>query len=135
MAVQTIVADCSPLIALSAIRRLSLLRAISDKVLVPPAVYREAVTDGQGWTHARDLQEALAEAAWRCLHPRSSTRRGRVAAGRHGVEFFGILGVLARVKGLKLIAEAKPLIEAMEKAGYRFHSVLKKNFLERLGEV
>jgi len=43
-----VVADSSPLIHLSQIGRLNLLREFFDELLIPPAVYREVVLEGQG---------------------------------------------------------------------------------------
>lgn len=52
------VADSSTLIGLAAIGRLSLLREFHGKVLVPPAVWREVVTEGQGKPGAAEVEQA-----------------------------------------------------------------------------
>lgn len=43
-----VVSDASPLVALSAVGKLDLLPTLYGEVVVPPAVYREAVTDAVG---------------------------------------------------------------------------------------
>lgn len=54
----TVVSNSSPLIALSALSCLGLLKEIFSEVLIPEAVYREVVLQGQGKPGARDVQEA-----------------------------------------------------------------------------
>lgn len=56
-----LVSDTSPVISFSAVRMLDLLPAIWGEVWIPPAVFREVVTDGEGWTNALDLQTAIKE--------------------------------------------------------------------------
>lgn len=58
------VTNTSPLIALSAIKRLDLLREIFPETLVPDAVFRETVTDGVGWHEANQLQQELVAGNW-----------------------------------------------------------------------
>jgi len=62
--VPSCVANTSPLIALSSIKRLDLLRAAFPEVLVPDAVYGEVVSHGEGWIEARQLQGELAGGTW-----------------------------------------------------------------------
>lgn len=64
MTVTICAADTSPLIAFSSIRRLDILRSVFPKVMLPPAVVREVVDQGQGWTEARDLQTELSANTW-----------------------------------------------------------------------
>jgi len=62
-------ANTSPLIALSSIGRLDLLRAAFPQVFVPDAVYGEVVTHGEGWIEARQLQSELAGGEWMVRTP------------------------------------------------------------------
>ena len=55
-----VVANATPLIALSMIQRLDLLRQLFDQVIVPEAVYQEVVIKGAG----RPGADALAQADW-----------------------------------------------------------------------
>ena len=52
------VADASALIALSALSCLPLLKVFFSELLIPEAVYREVVLEGQGKPGAREVQEA-----------------------------------------------------------------------------
>jgi predicted nucleic acid-binding protein len=53
-----VVANATPLIALSLINRLDLLHQLFDEVLVPPAVYEEVAIRGAGRPGASDLASA-----------------------------------------------------------------------------
>ncbi len=55
-----VVVDSTPLIALSFIGRLYLLKALFDEVLVPASVYQEVVAQGRG----RPGEEEVRQAAW-----------------------------------------------------------------------
>jgi len=54
-----IVIDTSALVALPAIARIDLLRETAGEVFVPDPVYREIVTQGEGWGNAREARERL----------------------------------------------------------------------------
>ena len=79
-----IAADTSFLIAFSAIQRMDLLRAAVGEVWIPPAVYEELVTDGEGWMNARQAQSEVHGGEWlrrwtvpfACL-PSSSAKLGK----------------------------------------------------------
>ena len=53
-----VVSDSSPLIALASIGRLDLLERYCGHVLIPPAVFREIVTEGGGRAGAEDVRRA-----------------------------------------------------------------------------
>lgn len=55
---RTVVSNSSPLIHLSQIGRLSLLREFFGELLIPPAVYREVVVEGRGRPGSREVREA-----------------------------------------------------------------------------
>jgi uncharacterized protein len=57
------ISNSSPLIHLAGIGRLDLLREWYQQVLIPPAVWREVVEEGQGRPGAREVDEA-AKQAW-----------------------------------------------------------------------
>lgn len=59
----SVISDSSPLISLSGINRLELLRDLFGKVIIPPAVWREVVTDGPNRTGDLALRKAQA-AGW-----------------------------------------------------------------------
>ena len=60
----TAVADTSVLVAFSGVHRLNLVRQRYAEIVVPPAVFDEIVTNGEGWTEAADAQAALREGNW-----------------------------------------------------------------------
>jgi predicted nucleic acid-binding protein len=53
------VSDSSPLIFLSALRDLDLLRQIVGEIFIPRAVYREVVVDGHGKPRAEEVERAM----------------------------------------------------------------------------
>ena len=53
-----VVADSTPLIALARVGRLELLRDVFGRVIVPDAVWRETVQDGQGQSGASEISAA-----------------------------------------------------------------------------
>lgn len=57
------VADSSTLISLATIGRLSFLQEFHGMILIPPAVWREVVVEGQGRPGAKDVEEAE-QAGW-----------------------------------------------------------------------
>ena len=54
----TVVADSTPLISLSSIGRLDLLKSLYGRILIPPAVHREVVNQGQGRWGAAEVTAA-----------------------------------------------------------------------------
>ena len=71
------VADTSPLVALSSIQRLDLLRVVFDEVRIVPAVFAEIVTEGVGWWQAKQLQDDIRDGKWmhRCAAISSALER------------------------------------------------------------
>jgi predicted nucleic acid-binding protein len=64
--------DSSALIHLAAIARLGLLREFYDMVIVPPAVWREVVEQGEQRTGVKEVRQAAAE-GWLQIKPPAST--------------------------------------------------------------
>jgi predicted nucleic acid-binding protein len=58
-----VVSNTSPLIALSAIKRLDLLYRIFPSVIIPQGVWNEIVSDGTPWSSATAIREALSKQA------------------------------------------------------------------------
>ncbi len=56
------ISNSSPLIHLAGIDRLNLLREWYSEVLIPPAVWREVVEEGEGRSGAREVGEAASQA-------------------------------------------------------------------------
>jgi len=64
-----VVADTSPLVALSAAGRLDLLPAIWPAVVVPPAVHSELTIRPGEWVAARSIRQSLGREPWLTLSP------------------------------------------------------------------
>ena len=58
-----VVSDSSPLIHLAVLGRVALLHEFYGQVLVPPAVWREVVEEGQGRAGVREVEDA-ARSGW-----------------------------------------------------------------------
>lgn len=154
-----IVSDTSPINNLAAINQLHLLHQLYETVLIPESVYREltdptfpvaGTTEVQtlDWIQTRAVSdrtvvEALsseldigeAEAIALALEIQADQvlideRRGRLVAARLNLRYTGILGILVEAKSQGLIAEVKPLLDALiNQAGFwvaepLYHSVL-----------
>ena len=56
-----IVSNSSPLIYLSKIGRLNLLKSVYTEILIPKGVYKETVTDAIGKPGVSEIQKAISE--------------------------------------------------------------------------
>jgi predicted nucleic acid-binding protein len=159
-----VVSDTSPINNLAAIDQLHLLQRLYGMVLIPEAVYRE-LTDSNypvagatevqtfDWIQTRTvsdrtLVEALgdeldigeAEAIALAIELQADQvlideRRGRLVASRLNLRCTGILGILVEAKSQELIAEVKPLLDALiNEAGFWIAEPLYKNVLRLVDE-
>lgn len=160
-----IVSDTSPINNLAAINHLHLLHQLYGKVLIPEAVYRE-LTDPNfpvagaievqtfDWIQTlavrdRTLVEALsneldigeAEAIALAVESQADQvlideRRGRLVAKRFNLQYTGILGILVEAKSQGLIAEVKPLLDALvNEAGFWVTEPLRNSVLQLVNEI
>lgn len=160
-----IVSDTSPINNLAAINHLHLLHQLYETVLIPEAVYREltdpnfpvaGATEVQtfDWIQTcavrdRTLVEALsseldigeAEAIALAVEIQADQvlideRRGRLIATRLNLRYVGILGILVEAKSQGLIAEVKPLLNALVyEAGFWVAESLYNSILQLVNEV
>lgn len=160
-----IVSDTSPINNLAAINHLHLLHQLYGTVLIPGAVYREltdpnfpvaGTTEVQtfDWIQTcavrdRTLVEALsseldigeAEAIALAVEIQADQvlideRRGRLIATRLNLRYVGILGILVEAKSQGLIAEVKPLLNALvNEAGFWVAESLYNSILQLVNEV
>lgn len=124
-----VVADASPLIAMAAVGRLELLRALFGSVLIPPAVRREISESGSGRPGAEAVAIALArevDAAFLLI----DERRGRRRAQGLGIRVLGVLGVLKTAKAQGLVGELRPVVQALLDAGLYLGDALIADALE-----
>lgn len=160
-----VVSDTSPINNLAAINQLYLLHQLYRTVLIPKAVYREltdpnfpiaGATEVQtlDWIQTRavsdrTLVEALsneldigeAEAIALAVEIQAEQvlideRRGRLVATRLNLRYTGILGILVEAKSQGLIAEVKPLLDALvNDAGFWVAEALYNSVLQLVNEI
>ncbi len=159
-----VVSNSSPLVSLSAIGRLELLRNLYGMITIPRAVHREVVLQGSGrpgaaevhsfeWIICCDvrtpnivtaLQSKLdhgeAEAIALALELQSDLllmdeRLGRMEAARFSLRFIGTLGVLIEAKARGHLQEVKPALDELSiNAGFRMSEELRIRVLKQAGE-
>lgn len=160
-----IVSDTSPLNNLASINQLHLLHQLYGTVAIPEAVYREltdpdfpvaGATEVQtfDWIQTRAVNdrtfvEALsneldigeAEAIALAVEIQADQvlideRRGRLVTSRLNLRYVGILGILVEAKSQGLIAEVKPLLDALvNEAGFWIAEPLYNSVLQMVGEI
>ncbi len=136
-----VVSNTTPIIALSVVRCLNVLRALYTEVLIPPAVHAEIMTGGleragvtelqlATWIRMKPLQDARradllvdldrgeAEAIALTLELDADLllvdeRLARRHAQRLGLTITGTLGILLKAKERGLVAELRPLIQQL----------------------
>jgi len=99
-----VVADTSPLVALSAAGRLDLLPAMWPSVVVPPAVHSELTIRPGEWVAARGIRQAFGRETWLTLAPvvdvRALSRPASAKLGRGEIEVIALaksMGVQALI--------------------------------------
>jgi len=153
-----VVTNTTPIIALSLIGKLDLMRNLYGTVFAPPAVYDEVLAGGIGrvgvveLTHASWLQRRLlrdpsradlladldsgeAEAIALAQELQADLlildeRLGRRYAQHLGLTITGTLGILVKAKQRGLISEVRPYIEQLRHGGIRIGDVLFARALE-----
>lgn len=158
-----VVTNTTPLIALDLIGKLHLLHDLYDEVLMPPAVYAEALAGGEKRVGAIG---GLQSTPWLRVHPLSDPRRanllvdldrgeaeaialaqeldadlliiderlGRLHARRLGIAITGTIGVLLKAKVLGYVYEVRPLLEQLHKGGIYLSDELVRRALDLAGE-
>ncbi|NCJ05016.1 DUF3368 domain-containing protein [Synechococcales cyanobacterium C] len=160
-----VVSDTSPINNLAAINHLHLLYQLYETVLIPESVYQE-LTDPNfpvagaievktfEWIQTRAvsdrmLVEALsneldigeAEAIALAVEIQADQvlideRRGRLVATKLNPRYTGILGILVEAKSQDLIAEVKPLLNALiNEAGFWVAEPLRSSVLRLVNEI
>ena len=160
---QLVIADTGPLIALAVSGQLQLLQQLFEQTLIPEAVLSELCINSSrpgavalasaldtGWlkTVATDLPakrllhtldqgeaEAITLAARDNLPLLIDEARGRIAARKEGIQFFGTGTLLIQAKRQKLIPAVKPTLDLMKHSGYRISAPLRQEILKRAGET
>jgi uncharacterized protein len=159
-----VISDASPLIALAAIKKLDLLRALYSELVIPAAVYDEITAVRPTDPGANDVREAewiqvrsvknraLVEALTLELDAGEAEaialaveldadlllmdeRRGRIAATRLGCRVVGVLGLVIEAKAAGILPAVRPVVDALTTdAGFRISQALLEKVLASAGE-
>jgi predicted nucleic acid-binding protein len=160
-----VISDSSPVISLSAVGRLDMLRLLYGQAIIPKAVWQEITAAGKGksgssevlhsdWIEVRTVSNrALAEALETNLDPGEAEaialsvethpelllideRKGRAVAKRMKLNIVGILGILVEARHKGIISELRPLLDALiTDAGFRVSRKLYEKVLDTVGET
>jgi uncharacterized protein len=157
-----VVSDASPLISLTAIGQLELLRELYEEVRIPAAVEREiagppdrpSIAVEAPWIVSAAVRDQIlvralggtldrgeAEAITLAVESKADLllmdeRRGRQAAKRVGLSVVGVLGVLLEAKAKGLVPEVRPLMDALlNQGGFRIGQALRDEVLRAAGEA
>lgn len=159
-----VVADAGPLIHLSAIGQLDLIRRLFGEVLVPPSVFHEVVVVGQGLPGSIEVESA----AWITVAAPSAAgvvdallagglergeseaialavertadrllideRQGRLTAEGMGIAVIGSVGILIAAKGRGEIVAVAPLLRALQMSGLWISDALVARVLAAVDE-
>jgi uncharacterized protein len=153
-----VVSDTSPILNLSAVGQLKLLKQLYREVVIPPAVATELRANGveyrgEKWlavmtpasrelvdqlSHRLDPGEAEAIAVAVELHANRiliDERRARRVAAEFNLQAVGLLGVLVEAKQKGYLQECKSVLDEMiQVAGFWIGDRLYERFLEEIGE-
>ena len=153
-----VVSDTSPVLNLSVIRKLDLLRDLYGTIVIPPMVAQELIHNGFNpetieWMVIKAPQDRGAvQALYEMLDPGESEaivlaqelhadlllideRRGwKIASGKL-ISSAGLLGVLAEAKKKGHIEMCRPILDEMaQQAGFWVGRELRAKYLAALGE-
>ena len=159
-----VVSNSSPLVNLSRIGRLSILKHLYGTIFIPGAVFYEVATKGSGMPGSSDVVSAdwivvrrIIDETQLCilnydLDPGESEsivlsiqeaadllimdeRMGREKARHLGLAYTGTVGVLVEAKAKGLIDQVLPVIEELRlKAGFRLSESLVDHVGKSIGE-
>ena len=157
-------ADAGPLIALSRIAALELLRGVFGQIFVTPEVHAEILPDTE--FRGRDLIKAAFDAGWLVERPSVAThwqplnpsldagersviaaalqssaslliiddRAGRAEAKSQRLAIIGTAAVIGLAKVQGLIPAARPVLEKLQPAGYFIHPRIIETVWKDVGE-
>lgn len=159
---QTVVVNATPVIGLALINRLDLLQHLYGEVLVPPSVRAEVLAGGPASPGFVELQRAEWILVTELQDPRRADllsdldrgeaevialaqelnatlvivdeRLARRHARRLGLKLTGTLGVLLKAKERGLVTAVKPLIDQLQRGGFRLADFVITEALQLAGE-
>ena len=158
---QLIVSDTGPLVALSRARRLSLLEALFETVIIPRVVLDELKID-EYRPGIEDLSLAIAKNSWLKAEEQGELtpfggldagecaaivlaerhhcpllvdeRKGRAVARKRGIDIIGTGRVLLKAKDCQLIPSVSTVLRELRKQGYRLSDRLCQRLAEHANE-
>ena len=162
--VKPVVSDSGPLIALAAIGRLDLLRALFGQIVIPQAFYEEVVIRGQGdpgsvevraaaWIEVRQTKDHLAvnllrevldagESEAIVLAQELSARYVLLddALARRKTRFIGLpltgtLGLVLMAREAGLVPVVKPVLDELRQTEFRMSEQVYLEVLTKAGEA
>jgi predicted nucleic acid-binding protein len=152
------IVNASPLIFLSQIESLSLLKELADEILVPVSVRNEVLVPKSqklpiklpdwlsfredlllpveiaGWDLGAGESQVLAHALVSGDEAVLDDYEGRQCARALGVPVTGTVGVILRAKKSRLIPAARPLVEELLRKGLYLSKELAAQALREVGE-
>jgi predicted nucleic acid-binding protein len=158
-----VVCNSGPLITLSKLSKINLLKELYGTIIIPEKVRYEIVIQGRGaagaeevanasWINVQTVKNKLAvellrerldagesEAIVLAMESKADlllmdeARGRRISEGR-GIKLIGTLGLLAVAKKRGLITQIKPLLEQLITVGFYMSSDLYQAMLEQAGE-
>jgi predicted nucleic acid-binding protein len=159
-----VVSDTTPLIGLSSIGRLELLRELFDDVYIPQAVFDETVTSGReegkakqavakaNWIHVVEVKDRLAvnilldemdlgEIETIVLASELNAdwvlmdeKKGRRKLSQLNIPKIGTVGILLKAKQLGLVSNLKPELESLQKSGFSISQLVIEEVLKMAEE-
>lgn len=147
---EVVVSDSTCLIGLERVGRLDILPALFDSVTIPPKVEREF--GGKfDWLKVGNLTnnllvavleiivdtgeaEAIALASEKNCLMITDDKQARAAAKRLSILIIGTVGVLIRAKQNGIVAEVKPILDALDANEFRISRALREEALKFAGE-
>jgi len=155
-----VVVNTSPIIYLSSINSLSLLKELFHEIFIPDAVKMEIVSGGKNnfgfqeiqggkWIKTQNIRNELAkkylltdidEVIILAEELKANTiimddRLGRKIARLRGFTVIGTLRLLVIAKGKGIITEVKPLLNKLKEAGFWVSDSVYKDILRQSNEI
>ena len=147
-----IISNISPLIALSNIGELEVLRFLFGKIIIPKAVHEEYRKPLPEWMEVKEVKNKIlvrllgeklhkgeAETIALALEENADLviiddKKARVEAKKLGLRIIGTAGILLLAKRRGYYKEIKPLINKLLEKGFRLSEEVVEKILKEAGE-
>ena len=159
-----VIVDSTPLIVLSNVNKLEVLKMMYGEITIPRAVYKEIsakpdsackkmVEDASDWINVEDIENEMAKLMFKPqLHEGEvevmilakeknadlviiDDNNARKYAKYLELMVTGTLGVLIKAKQKGYVSEIRPLIDGLSKSGLYLSKSLVEKCLEQVGEL